>query len=209
MPTLQNIIRAFRRAGARTNESCGIHIHLNGADHTVRSLKNFINIIASHNDLLYSALNIPTRRIDYCKALDARLVAKLKTEKPQTFAELEDIWYGARTSMAWRCEHYNHTRYHFINLHSFFHGHGTVELRCFNSTLHAGVVRSYIVLALALNHQALTARSASSKKVQSENQKFAMRTYMNRLGMIGDEFKNCRMHLMKYLKGSAAWRFSA
>ena len=60
---------------------------------------------------------------------------------------------------------------------------------------------------LALNHQALTQKCASSKKPQVENEKFAMRTYLNRIGLIGDEFKNCREHLCKHLDGNAAWRF--
>ena len=79
--------------------------------------------------------------------------------------------------------------------------------RGFNGTLHAGKIRSYIVLALAINHQALTQKSASSKKPQVENPKFAMRTWLNRMGLIGGEFKNCREHLIKHLEGSAAWRF--
>jgi len=32
---------------------------------------------------------------------------------------------------------------------------------------------------------------------------------LNRIGFIGDEFKNCREHLCKHLEGSAAWRFRA
>ena len=47
----------------------------------------------------------------------------------------------------------------------------------FNGTLHAGKIRAYIVLALALNHQALTQKSARYQKVQEENERFAMRTY--------------------------------
>jgi hypothetical protein len=34
-----------------------------------------------------------------------------------------------------------------------------------------------------------------------------MRTYLNRIGFIGDEFKNCREHLTKHLSGDAAFRF--
>ena len=93
-----------------------------------------------------------------------------------------------------------------LNLHSFFHGHHTVELRGFNSTLHAGEVRAYVVFALALNDMALNQKSVSSKKPQVENEKFAMRTWLNRLGLIGDEFKSCREHLTKNLTGSSAWR---
>ena len=105
--------------------------------------------------------------------------------------------------------HYHTSRYHFLNLHSFFHGNHTVELRGFNSTLHAGKIRAYIVLALALNHQALTQKSASYRKVQEENEKFAMRVWLNRIGFIGDEFKSCREHLYQHLDGNAAWRYGS
>lgn len=96
-----------------------------------------------------------------------------------------------------------------LNLHSFFHGHHTVELRGFNSELHAGKVRAYIVFALAMDHQALTQKSAFYHKVQAENEKFAMRTYLNRIGFIGEEFKSCREHLYKHLDGNAAWRYGS
>lgn len=203
--TLQQIIRELRKAGAFINQTCGIHIHLDGANHTVKTLKNFINIIYSKNDLLYSALQIKEERQGWCKKMDESLVNKIRTSRPQTMQKLERIWYGEYYYS--RTTHYNATRYHFLNLHSFFNGNHTVELRGFNSTLHAGEIRSYIVLALALNNQALTQTKASTKKPQVENEKFAMRTYLNRIGLIGDDFKNCRMHLCKHLNGSAAWRY--
>jgi len=202
---LQNIARALRKAGGFANNTCGIHIHLDGADHTPRSIRNFVNIIASKNDLFYKALQIEPQRARYCRSMDAHLVEKMNQKKPTTFRQIESIWYeGYRGT---RETHYHDSRYHFLNLHSFFHGHHTVELRGFNSTLHAGVIRSYIVLALAINNQALTQKCASTHKPQVENEKFAMRTYLNRIGLIGDEFKACREHLTHSLTGSAAWRF--
>lgn len=206
--TLQNIIRALRKAGGCVTDTCGIHIHLDGADHDVRTLKNFVNLIAGHSDLLYSALQVGRYRVNYCKKLSERFLNDMATKKPKTREELEEIWYNGQSARS-RHEHYNNTRYHFLNLHSFFHGVGTVELRGFNSTLHAGIVRAYIVLALAMNHQALTSKSirAAATAVQSDNPKFAMRTWMNRMGLIGEEYANCRKHLMQYLPGNAAWRF--
>jgi hypothetical protein len=176
---LQELIRKLRKAGAFTNSSCGIHIHLDGGNHTPQSIKNFINIIASKNDLFYEALQIKPERIRYCKKMDNILIASMKSKKPRTMAEIADIWYDGYYGS--RDVHYHDSRYHFLNLHSFFTGNHTVELRGFNSELHAGKIRSYIVLALALNHQALTQKSASSKKPQIENPKFAMRTYLNRI----------------------------
>lgn len=206
--TLQGLVRALRKAGGFANKSCGIHVHLDGANHTPRSIRNFVNIIASHNDLFYKALQIEPQRMRYCKKMDAYLVERMNQVKPATFAQIESIWYegyGGET----RNQHYHSSRYHFLNLHSFFHGHHTVELRGFNGTLHAGKIRAYIVLALALNHQALTQKNARYKKVQEENERFAMRTYLNRIGFIGPEFKNCREHLYQHLSGNAAWRYGS
>lgn len=208
METLQEIIRKLRKAGGfseATINCTGVHVHLDGAPHTARSLRNFTNIIHSRNDLLYEALEIAPERMRYCKKMDARLVERMNSTKPSTLWEIERIWYeGYRESQNRR---YHSSRYHFCNLHSFFHGVGTVELRMGNGTLHAGKIRSMVVLALAMNHQALTQKSASSKKPQMDNPKFAMRTWLNRMGLIGDEFKNCRTHLTAALVGSSAWRF--
>jgi len=204
--TLQELIRRLRKAGAFAVPSCcGIHVHLDSSNHTPQSIRNFINIIASKNDLLYKALRIEPERMRFCKKIDAALVEKMNRRKPKTMAAIESIWYEGYEES--RRQHYHGSRYFFLNLHSFFNGNGTIELRGFNSELHAGKIRSYIVLALALNHQALTQKCASSKKPQIENEKFAMRTYLNRIGLIGDEFRNCREHLCKHLGGNAAWRF--
>lgn len=207
MESLQEMVRKLRKAGAFSEQqNCtGIHIHLDGRDHTPRSIRNFMNIIYSRNDLLYDALQIEQRRMHYCKKMDESLVQKLNRRKPTTLKQIEDIWYQGYGDR--RERHYHESRYHFLNLHSLFNGCGTVELRGFNGTLHAGKIRSYVVLSLAMNHQALTQKSASSKKPQVENPKFSMRTWLNRIGFIGDDFKNCREHLCKHLDGSAAWRF--
>lgn len=203
--TLQELVRELRKAGAFTNDSCGIHIHLYGAGHDVRSIRNFINIIASKNDLLYKALEIKPQRMRYCQRIDNFLVTAINKKKPTSLLEIEEIWYNGYDGS--RDRHYHSSRYHFLNLHSFFHGLHTVELRGFNSELHAGKIRSYIVLSLALNAQALTQKQTSCKKPQEQNEKFAMRTYLNRIGLIGEDFKNCRAHLTSALSGTSAWRF--
>jgi hypothetical protein len=208
--TLQELIRKLRKAGAFTNNSCGIHIHLDGKPYKndTQRIRNFINIIASKNDLFYDALAIEPNRARYCKKLDEYLVKRMNQVKPKSLKQLEDIWYEGYRSEN-RNSRYHGSRYHFLNLHSLFRGVGTVELRGFNSELHAGKIRAYVILALALGNQAVTQRCASSKKNQAENPKFAMRTYLNRIGLIGDEFKNCRTHLTNNLSGSSAWRLGS
>ena len=204
---LQSIVRALREAGAYANQrlQCGIHIHLDGEPHNAKTIKNFINIIASKNDLLYKSLQITPERMRWCKKMDDSLVEKIKRRRPKTEEQIKKIWYEGYWGDA--NEHYHDSRYHFLNLHSYFTGNHTVELRGFNSELHAGKIRAYIILALALNYQALTQSGASSRKPQTENEKFAMRTYLTRLGLNGDDYKSCRMHLCKHLNGTGAWRF--
>ena len=76
----------------------------------------------------------------------------------------------------------------------------------FNSTLHAGEVKSYIQLCLAISHQALIQQRAMRTRTQSENEKYTFRTWLLRLGLIGDEFKTARQHLLKNLDGNIAWK---
>ena len=83
---------------------------------------------------------------------------------------------------------------------------GTIEFRMFNSTLHAGEVKSYIQLCLAISHQALIQQRAMRTRTQSENEKYTFRTWLLRLGLIGDEFKTARQHLLKNLEGNIAWK---
>lgn len=66
---------------------------------------------------------------------------------------MKSFWYDGDTGEVYH--HYSSTRYHALNLHSYF-ADGHWEMRAANSTLHAGVIRSYIVLALAISNAALT-----------------------------------------------------
>ena len=201
--TIQEIVRKLRSAGAKVNDSCGIHVHVDASKHDVRTLRNLVNIMASKEDLLYKALDVEVERERYCKKVDMNFLEKLNKKKPKEMRDLEDIWYEGYGYN--RHAHYNNSRYRALNLHSVF-TKGTVEFRLFNSTLHAGEVKSYIQLCLAINNQALTQKSASRAKTQSENEKYTFRTWLLRLGLIGDEFKTARGHLLKKLEGNIAWK---
>ena len=49
-------------------------------------------------------------------------------------------------------------------------------------------------------------KRVNAKHTQTENPKFAMRVFLIRLGMVGDEFKVTRKILLRNLKGSSAFR---
>ena len=64
---VQNIIRKLRENGAKSHESCGIHIHVDGANHHAQSLRRLINFITARQDLIYEALEIGNENIDGVK----------------------------------------------------------------------------------------------------------------------------------------------
>ena len=206
MADLQEIIRQLRHKGAFVNSQCGIHIHVDASRYTPQTLRNLVNIIASKEDILYKALRIDPARLRWCKKTNEKLLEAINRRKPQTMEALKDIWYAGSTRG--RDEHYNDTRYHGLNLHSAF-TKGTVEFRLFNSTTHAGEIKAYIQFCLAVSHQALTQKKASARKTVTDNEKYAFRCWMLRLGLSGDEFKTCRLHFLKHLEGNSAWRNAA
>lgn len=82
-------------------------------------------------------------------------------------------------------------------------------MRFFEATLHAGELRANILLALLIALKAKGAKAASAKNPRPYNEasaKYDLRVFLLRLGMIGSYYKNPRMHLMKRMPGSAAWK---
>ncbi len=217
METLQELVRILRKAGAKSDATrgCGVHIHIGAKGHTPQSLRNLANIMASHENLLAKALNLDLRRVNrYCRMVDPRFLEQLNRRKPTTMSALADIWYGSQNAGYGRNHHYNESRYHMLNLHATF-TKGTVEFRLFQfeapadgkqNGLHAGQLKAYIQLCLALSQMAKSVKTASAKPQQNENPKYAMRTWLLRLGFIGEEFKTARELYTKRLDGDTAFR---
>lgn len=215
--TLQELIRRLRKAGAKSDATrgCGVHIHIGAKGHTPQTLRNLANIMASHESLLTESLALDHYRVGrYCKPVDEDFLREVNRKKPQTMAKLADIWYGSQDEDYGRSQHYNGSRYHMLNLHATF-TKGTVEFRLFQfdapaggkqNGLHAGQLKSYIQLCLALSQMAKEVRTASPKPQQNENPKYAMRTWLLRLGFIGEEFATAREVLTKRLAGDASFR---
>ena len=205
--TLQTIIRKLREAGAKANSSCGIHIHVDGANHTPKSLKKLINFMVARQDLIYEALNIGARGDQWCRKLNPQLLVEMRKDKNLSKSSAENIWYSRANDNY--CggidhQHYNTTRYHGVNLHSYF-SKGTVEFRLFNSTLHAGKIKAYIQFCLAVSSWAITSEDntvfRSMAGYNAEQKVTIMRNILiHRLGLFGGEFKTCRLWMMKNLK---------
>ena len=215
--TLQELVRQLRHAGgvSHAGVGAGVHIHIGAKGHTPQSLRNLANIMAGHEGLIAEALDLDRGRMSrYCRTVDPRFLEQLNKKKPQTMAQLADIWYASHGAGYNRSAHYNDSRYHMLNYHATF-TKATVEFRLFQfdapadgkrNGLHAGQLKGYIQFCLLLSQMAKELKSASPKPQQHENPKYAMRTWLLRLGFIGDEFKTAREVLTRRLSGDASFR---
>ena len=200
---IQEIVRQLRHKGAIANSSCGIHVHVGAERHTAKTLRNLVNIMASKEDLMFKAIGVtPDRESRWCRKVEQGFVENMNRTKPTSRERVEQIWYGGASH---RGTHYDGSRYHALNLHSLWQGKG-IEFRCFNGTTHAGKIKTYIQLCLAISNQALTQNGASAKKTVTANEKYTFRTWLLRLGMIGDEFETARKFLLENLSGDIAFR---
>lgn len=63
MEKLQQVVRTLRQAGAVVNSSCGMHVHVDAANHTPQSLKNALTIMYAKEDILFKALKVNENRV--------------------------------------------------------------------------------------------------------------------------------------------------
>ena len=198
---LQNIIRELVKHGAIANDSCGIHVHVDGANHTADSLINLVNLFTGRQDLFYEALQNQSRADRWCqKASKEMLKAMRKGE--HTKDALERVYYS-QLNNGYRGgidhAHYCQARYRGLNLHALY-TKGTVEFRLFNGTTHAGKIKAYIQFCLAMSAWAINAEKVpffKDTKDFTKEQKLTIMTgfLTKRLGLTGKEFATARQHL--------------
>ena len=200
---LQNIVRALVRQGAIANSSCGIHVHVDGANHTPDSLVRLMGFAVGRQDLFYEALQIGDRANHWCRKMNPNLLNAMKAVPYKTKSNLEHIWYGTANDGyhgGIDHSHYNTTRYHGINLHAFF-TKGTVEFRLFNGTTHAGKIKAYVQFCLAISAWAINTEGqnqhfqSTANMTQERKAQLMDSVLRNRLGMKGEEFATARFHL--------------
>ena len=219
MELLQGLVRVLRKAGMKSDagRGCGVHIHIGAKGHTPQTIRNLVNIMASHESQIAKAIKVDSwRQRRYCRTVDPRFLEQINRKKPSTMSQLADVWYESQHCEYGRSHHYNDSRYHMLNLHATFTKH-TIEFRLFQfdapadgkqNGLHAGHLKAMIQLCLAMSQLAKQIRFASPKPQQTENEAYAFRCWMLRLGFIGEEFKTARDFFLANMEGNCAWRHS-
>lgn len=209
--TVQNIVRAVRRAGGMVDESMGLHVHVGvRSGFNAKNLSTLAALVYSMDPMIREACGVYAARETWTNRneLTADKVDAFKACR--SLADIENKWYALNTNgySSGNRSHYCNSRYAALNLHSTFfvdsaHGatvpRGSVEFRYFNSTLHAGAVRANVALCLAMVAYALLAKRAPKTARATLNlgdKRWTMYRFLfHKLGLSGDAYKNVREHL--------------
>ena len=82
----------------------------------------------------------------------------------------------------------------------------TLKFPWFKSDSDSEAVKAYSSLVCALCAKAKEQKRVTAKAKPVDNEKFAFRVFLLRLGFIGDEYKAARKILLKNLSGNSAFR---
>ena len=193
MEDLQEAVRQLRYAGARTNSSCGVHVHVNCGDMTAQHLKNLVNMFAMREEMIFRAVGTSDARINrWSKRTDMDFVIQLNQERNLTIGKTENLWYKGKIDHT----RYHYSRYYALNFHSLWTGKGA-EFRMFNGTLHAEKIKAYVALCCGMVERAVTIRSTTYKTAELADDAHSWKVWLYRIGMTGDYFANQRMWLTK------------
>jgi hypothetical protein len=171
-------ILCLQRAGCRPHVSCGTHVHVDGVNMTPVQLAGVCRFFWKFEDLLFrlASSGWNTIRPDaisstgYARPLPEVMINAMK--KVRDHEGLRKAWItnglDPDESGNWTVSQEAGCKYHGVNLQSWWL-RGTVEFRCFNSSLNPDRVQAYIAISMAIIRDA--------KKITSKYGRYTKRNY--------------------------------
>lgn len=163
-----------------------IELKMDLNDHTVASLKNIINMLYSKQRLIMMAFESeePFMDDDFVEDLDKEEVN-----------DLEELRVALEKLGTDRCPGF---QIDFEDRTFSFSVNGT--------DLSPERSKAFVEFCPLIAKYAKTLKRASFKQAQDDNPKYALRTWLIRIGMNGPEYKETRKTLLNHLEGSGAFR---
>ena len=81
-----------------------------------------------------------------------------------------------------------------------------ITFKFYNRDISPEKTEAYIQFITVLIRASKELKHASAKVVETDNEKYAFRTWLVRLGMVGSEYKKARKILLENLSGNGAFR---
>lgn len=148
MLEVEKVFKILKKHSAKADDYCGLHFHIDATPfHSYKQIVRLFSNVYNIQDMLYKILNIRENGAKYARLLQREHYYSIK--RSSSWKEMRNNWYNPsvmeriinnRMNGCWTTcidSKYNCTRYSILNLHSLFYsgGYGTVEFRCFNSTM--------------------------------------------------------------------------
>lgn len=168
-------------------EGYAVEMPLDG--HTAASLRNLVNMLASKQQLLVSAFGLTQPLVD------SHLVEEFGKRSVEDMENFQAVWVEFGLGHCPGLE---------INFEK-----QTLAMKLLKDNPTPDEMAAFRDLAVCVNESARKLKHSSFKPAQEDNPKFALRTWLLRLGMKGDAFKTTRKVLLARLSGSAAFRTPA
>ncbi len=155
-------------------------------DHTGKTLLNLINMLASKQNLIIPSLGLNTLLVneEFSTVLNEQTINSIK--------DFKDCFEKAGP------EHCSGLTIDFDTELLTFHING--------DELNNDKINAFADLAVFINKNAKILSRTSPKPAQTNNPKYAFRTWLIRLGMNGNDFKEARKILLSNLEGNSAFR---
>jgi len=181
---LDNILAVLSENGLEAEGDATITIPMK--DHTGVSLRNLVNIISSKEKLINKALG-RSGEIVSLAIVDA--INAVRLEEAEDFAlAIKDLSMGG-LRFDFNCK--------------------TISFSFYKATLELDMIKAYMALSIALHEQAKKQKYSSFLQKEVDNEKYAFRCFLLRLGFIGEEFKTERKLLLSRLEGNGAFKVKA
>lgn len=175
---------------AQAEEPVSLTVEVPMKNHTGATLRNLINLIYTRAGLINKALGTGFR-------VDEALVESLKDEACALTKEaLLQAIGGFETEHGKAIDGLTITP-------------EGITFSTLPETGDAETLQTFTVLCGMMNKQAMDQKRIQAKAVNEENEKYALRIWLTRLGMNGPEFKDARRVLMANLGGNCAFRTPA
>lgn len=141
---LKAVVSEIAATGARTNESCGVHVHIGAEEATVEDVCRLINVMIEQEPELIKEFGCNAKRLaEFARPMTTSFVENFRRNPPTNGKELERLWYGEPVDPKWQDDRYHESRYRGLNLQSYFYRF-TVEFRYFDASLDPDRIEAYI-----------------------------------------------------------------
>ncbi len=170
------------------DEALDLEIRIPMEGHTGSTLRNMLNMLYSKQPIIKKVFEIET------DILESDFIEGLNKANIQSIEQFKTEIAGKQQSG------YRGIQFDFSN--------NTITFKLVKTLQEADKIEAYTQFISLLSQSAKALKYASPKPTATDNCKFTMRTWLIRLGFVGNEYKKARRLLLKDLEGNGAYRKS-